>query len=141
MINLIIFILFHFFSFRNLSGTYNTTFPNKPNPPFNYTGDFTTDEILTKQGKDVITLKGHPMHLHGHSFYVVGMGLGNFNKSNTKYYNLKNPPLLNTIALPKNGWTTIRFIANNPGMFLYLLYNYKIHRILPNYVYIPILIF
>lgn len=59
------------------------------------------------------------MHLHGYSFYVVGWGIGNFDeKKDPLNYNLVDPPLMNTIAVPRNGWTTIRFKANNPGVWL-----------------------
>ncbi|KAI3806784.1 hypothetical protein L1987_22699 [Smallanthus sonchifolius] len=32
-------------------------------------------------------------------------------------YNLIDPPLQQTIAVPQNGWTAIRFRANNPGVW------------------------
>ncbi|KAL1561556.1 putative laccase-16 [Salvia divinorum] len=58
------------------------------------------------------------MHLHGHSFYVVGSGLGNYDRiRDLPKYNLVDPPLMETIAVPKNGWTAIRFRANNPGVW------------------------
>jgi hypothetical protein len=31
--------------------------------------------------------------------------------------NLKNPPLKDTVHLPANGYTIIRFFANNPGVW------------------------
>ncbi|CAL5386228.1 unnamed protein product [Camellia sinensis] len=59
----------------------------------------------------------HPMHFHGYNFYVVGSGYGNFNPQiDPDKYNLVDPLHVNTIAVPKNGWVTIRFIANNPGV-------------------------
>lgn len=58
----------------------------------------------------------HPIHLHGFSFYLVGTGSGNFNNvTDPLSYNLVDPPEVNTINLPRNGWTAIRFLANNPG--------------------------
>ena len=74
---------------------------------------------IVLQGTNVGAAENHPMHLHGFSFYVVGMGSGNFNnKTDPKSYNLIDPPEVNTVGVPKNGWVTIRFIADNPGMFL-----------------------
>lgn len=118
----------------NISGVYNATFPDIPPYLFNFTGDVGDDTIYPSQGTKVIVIdygaaveiifqgtnvgaaENHPMHLHGYSFYVVGMGDGNFdNTTSTSTYNLVNPPLVNTIGLPKNGWTTIRFVADNPG--------------------------
>jgi laccase len=58
------------------------------------------------------------MHIHGTSFYVVGWGFGNFDKDKDPLrYNLVDPPLQNTIAVPKNGWSVIRFKATNPGKY------------------------
>ncbi|RVW22065.1 putative laccase-9 [Vitis vinifera] len=60
----------------------------------------------------------HPMHLHGHSFYVVGWGFGNFDEnSDPLRYNLVDPPFQNTVSVPKNGWAAIRFKASNPGVW------------------------
>lgn len=58
----------------------------------------------------------HPMHLHGHNFYVIGCGYGNFDpKKDPLSYNLVDPPLVETVTVPKTGWATIRFKATNPG--------------------------
>ena len=76
------------------------------------------------QGTNLMAGAGiHPMHLHGYSFYVVGIGLGNFdNETDPKGFNLVDPPEVNTFEVPKNGWLALRFIANNPGkFFLYLV--------------------
>jgi len=62
----------------------------------------------------------HPFHLHGHNFWVMGYGLG---APNTSEYNLINPTYRDTQVVlidPMNhvpGWTTIRFIADNPGVW------------------------
>ncbi|RVW11735.1 Laccase-14 [Vitis vinifera] len=70
------------------------------------------------QGTNLVAGTDHPMHLHGYSFYVVGWGFGNFDKNRDPLrYNLVDPPLQNTIAVPKNGWTAIRFKASNPGVW------------------------
>ncbi|KAG0516247.1 hypothetical protein BDA96_10G345500 [Sorghum bicolor] len=68
------------------------------------------------QDTAVLGMESHPMHLHGFSFYVVGRGLGNFDECrDTAGYNLADPPLQNTVAVPKGGWAAIRFRADNPG--------------------------
>ncbi|RVX06984.1 Laccase-14 [Vitis vinifera] len=70
------------------------------------------------QGSNVVAGTYHPMHLHGHSFYVVGWGFGNFDEnSDPLRYNLVDPPLQNTVSVPKNGWAAIRFKASNPGVW------------------------
>ncbi|KAI3465409.1 hypothetical protein Pfo_022072 [Paulownia fortunei] len=123
--------------YNNISGVYDTDFPDNPPFPFNYTQDnvppnfwnpqngtkvkfleYNSTVELVFQGTNIVNGIGHPMHLHGHSFYVVGSGPNNFDKDNdTKNYNLVDPPLMQTIAVPKNGWTAIRFRANNPGVW------------------------
>ncbi|KAK8970272.1 L-ascorbate oxidase [Platanthera guangdongensis] len=59
----------------------------------------------------------HPWHLHGHDFWVLGYGDGKFKKSDVAEFNLKNPPLKNTVVLFPYGWTAIRFVTNNPGVW------------------------
>uniref|UniRef100_A0A7N2MGL1 Plastocyanin-like domain-containing protein n=1 Tax=Quercus lobata TaxID=97700 RepID=A0A7N2MGL1_QUELO len=62
----------------------------------------------------------HPMHLHGCSFYAIGSGYGVFdNETDPKGYNFVDPPKLNTVTLPKNGWFAIGFKASNPGVWLW----------------------
>ena len=79
--------------------------------------DYNETVEVVWQGTNIITAENHPMHLHGFSFYVVGLGLGNFNnETDPQSYNLVDPPEINTVGLPKNGWVAMRFVADNPGM-------------------------
>ncbi|KDP25953.1 hypothetical protein JCGZ_23040 [Jatropha curcas] len=122
--------------YRSLSGVFDRDFPSFPPNFYNFTGNMTGISAFTATGTKVKMLnygdaveivfqgtnmgaaENHPMHLHGYSFYVVGTGSGNFNnKTDPKSYNLIDPPLVNTVGVPKNGWTAIRFIANNPGVW------------------------
>ncbi|KAL1536235.1 laccase [Salvia divinorum] len=124
--------------YNRIRGVYGENFPRNPPFPFNYTAanisdhyrtpqngtqvgvlEYNTTVEIVFQGTNLVNGIYHPMHLHGYSFYVVGMGTGNFDrKRDTLKYNLVDPPLRNTIAVPKNGWTAIRFKANNPGVWL-----------------------
>ncbi|XP_042484611.1 L-ascorbate oxidase [Macadamia integrifolia] len=62
----------------------------------------------------------HPWHLHGHDFWVLGYGEGKFNeKRDVKKFNLKNPPLRNTVVIFPYGWTALRFVADNPGVWAF----------------------
>ncbi|XP_058188872.1 laccase-14-like [Rhododendron vialii] len=124
--------------YRKIGGIFTTDFPNVPPYFFNFTADVTPDNVLipstgTKvkvlefnstveivfQGTNILNAsENHPMHLHGFSFYHVGSGFGNFdNKTDPKGYNLVDPPEINTVGVPKNGWATIRFRADNPGVW------------------------
>ncbi|KAI3757433.1 hypothetical protein L6452_04970 [Arctium lappa] len=120
------------------NGVYGDDFPDVPPLRFNYTAasglnrSLQTPEVGTEvtmlkhnetvelvfQGTNLVAGIDHPMHLHGHSFYVVGWGFGNFKRSRDSLnYNLVDPPLMQTIAVPQNGWTAIRFKADNPGVW------------------------
>jgi FtsP/CotA-like multicopper oxidase with cupredoxin domain len=72
----------------------------------------------------------HSFHLHGHSFYVVGMGFGTFDEENdVETYNLVNPVRRDTLALLPLGWTAFRFKANNPGVWSYHCTQVGIYRV------------
>ncbi|KIY00524.1 uncharacterized protein Z520_04209 [Fonsecaea multimorphosa CBS 102226] len=58
----------------------------------------------------------HPIHLHGHDFYVLGAGSGIFNNSQTLNY--QNPPRRDVAMLPASGYLVIAFITDNPGAWL-----------------------
>lgn len=71
----------------------------------------------------------HPMHLHGHSFYVLGMEKLNTTVSRSTVEeldrrgklrrNLRNPIKKDTVMVPDGGYTIIRFHAKNPGFWLF----------------------
>ncbi|KAL6315617.1 hypothetical protein AAG906_003720 [Vitis piasezkii] len=124
--------------YYQINGVFGTRFPSFPPYVFNFTAEYLSlllelpnrwtevkvldyDSVveLVFQGTNLVAGTDHPIHLHGYSFYVVGWGFGNFNKDKDPLgYNLVDPPLQNTIAVPKNGWTTVRFKAHNPGVWL-----------------------
>ena len=78
------------------------------------------------QNTGTLTTENHPIHLHGHSFYVIGYGTGNYDQQ-TARFNLEDPPYLNTIGVPVGGWAAIRFVADNPGLWLLHCY-FDIHQ-------------
>ncbi|KAJ4950750.1 hypothetical protein NE237_027582 [Protea cynaroides] len=76
--------------------------------------DYKSSVELVLQGTNLVAGEDHPMHLHGHSFYVVGWGFGNFNKKKDPLrFNLIDPPHQNTALVPKNGWIAISFNYRN----------------------------
>ncbi|KAG2665423.1 hypothetical protein I3760_15G007200 [Carya illinoinensis] len=80
--------------------------------------DFGKSIEIVYQGTSIGNPENHPLHLHGYSFYVVGTASGNFTEeAYQKHLNLENPPKVNTIGVPKNGWIAIRFVADNPGVW------------------------
>ncbi|KAG4989846.1 hypothetical protein AAZX31_11G237300 [Glycine max] len=120
-----------------IPGVFTTDFPGKPPVKFDYTGNvsrslwqpvpgtkahklkFGSRVQIVLQDTSIVTPENHPIHLHGYDFYIVAEGFGNFDaKKDTAKFNLVDPPLRNTVAVPVNGWAVIRFVADNPGAWL-----------------------
>ncbi|CAN6357359.1 unnamed protein product [Urochloa humidicola] len=71
------------------------------------------------QGTNIFAGENHPIHIHGYDFYILAEGFGNFDaNTDTAKFNLDDPPMRNTVAVPVNGWAVIRFVADNPGAWL-----------------------
>lgn len=58
----------------------------------------------------------HPMHLHGHDFWVLAAGAGAFDSS--VRLDTANPPRRDTAMLPASGYLVIAFKTDNPGVWL-----------------------
>ncbi|CAN6381174.1 unnamed protein product [Urochloa humidicola] len=124
--------------FRNATaGVYTRDFPDRPPLEFNYAKPPSNVDVTTTKSTKVKTVRynetvevvlqntalvareSHPMHLHGHNFFVLAQGIGNFHRDTAvRRYNLVNPQERNTLAVPSGGWAVIRFVANNPGMWI-----------------------
>jgi FtsP/CotA-like multicopper oxidase with cupredoxin domain len=74
----------------------------------------------------------HPMHLHGHKFWVLGQGHGTFPGYETLglklegkgvlegYESMLDNPIRRDVATVEGmGWLLLRFIANNPGVWAF----------------------
>lgn len=59
----------------------------------------------------------HPIHLHGHDFYVVGEGPGKWDGSASSL-NLNNPLRRDTTTMPVQGYLVLAFPADNPGAWV-----------------------
>ncbi|XP_061339642.1 laccase-7-like [Gastrolobium bilobum] len=126
--------------FRNKNGVYTKDFPNKPPIVFDYTNPainnlnpslafapkstkvktlkFNSTVEIVLQNTAILAVESHPMHIHGFNFHVLAQGFGNYNSTRDKpKFNLVNPQMRNTIAVPVGGWAVIRFKANNPGVW------------------------
>ncbi|KAJ5898494.1 hypothetical protein N7504_008782 [Penicillium tannophilum] len=57
----------------------------------------------------------HPIHLHGHDFYVMAQGSGTYDGEVTS---LASPPKRDTAMLPSDGHLVIAFKTDNPGAWL-----------------------
>lgn len=59
----------------------------------------------------------HPIHLHGHDFYILGQGTGVWNGDRSGL-TFSNPARRDTAQLPARGWLVLGFPADNPGAWL-----------------------
>nr|GLL21776.1 laccase-1 [Ipomoea trifida] len=124
--------------YRNVSTSlFSPNFPENPPHPFNYTGvdpvaenmntgfgtrllvvPFGTRLEMVLQDTNFLNPENHPIHIHGHNFFIVGRGFGNFDVAKDPAgYNLVDPPERNTVAVPVGGWAAIRLVADNPGVW------------------------
>lgn len=121
---------------KKSNGVYTTDFPTNPPKQFNYTGTppnntvvsnatrlvvlpFNTSVELVLQDTSILGAESHPLHLHGFNFFIVGQGFGNYNPNqDTANFNLVDPVERNTFGVPAGGWVAIRFLADNPGVWL-----------------------
>lgn len=58
----------------------------------------------------------HPIHLHGHDFYILAQATGTYSDGVT--LNTTNPPRRDTAMLPARGYVVIAFKTDNPGIWL-----------------------
>ena len=124
--------------YKNLTtDEYSLNFPEKPPNGFDFTGvdplaenmnaefgtrilvvPYGTSIEIVLQGTSFLNVENHPIHVHGHNFFIVGSGIGNFNAAkHPAKYNLVDPPERNTVAVPAGGWAAIRLKADNPGVW------------------------
>lgn len=58
----------------------------------------------------------HPIHLHGHDFYILAQDSGTYTSSVT--LNISNPPRRDTAMLPPSGYLVMAWQTDNPGAWL-----------------------
>lgn len=59
----------------------------------------------------------HPIHLHGHDFYVLAQDTGTYDAA-TVTLNLDNPPRRDVALLPSGGYLYLAWKTDNPGVWL-----------------------
>ncbi|BAF28967.1 laccase-23 precursor [Oryza sativa Japonica Group] len=119
-------------------GVFTADFPASPPVQFDYTAQNVSRALwqpvpgtkvyklkygsavqVVLQGTNIFAGENHPIHLHGYDFYILAEGLGNFDAgADTAKFNMEDPPMRNTVGVPVNGWAVIRFVADNPGVWL-----------------------
>ena len=88
-------------------------------------------DVIDLVFQNTVALNGvceaHPWHLHGHGFWVLAMGAGEYQPTTNHFH---NPVKRDTVTIypskhaynqapgvpdTKCGWTKVRFVADNPG--------------------------
>jgi len=78
----------------------------------------------------------HPFHLHGHTFFIVGVSFGTvpfeWRFSDTVQWgvgryigqrlNATAPMRRDTVTIPRYSWMALRFTTDNPGVSHFQLY-------------------
>ncbi|PSS32430.1 Monocopper oxidase-like protein [Actinidia chinensis var. chinensis] len=103
-----------------LSGEYKLDFPTRPltGPPrmdksaINATYKHFIEIIL--QNNDSVV---QSFHMDGYSFFVVGMGYGEWTENSSTSYNLTDAIYRCTIQVFPGGWTAIRVSLDNAGVW------------------------
>lgn len=95
----------------------NTSYPNPDWATYNLGSNSSVRIILNNYS--MTNRSQHPMHLHGHNFWVVAEGLGEWDGS----VNLKNPMRRDTHVLQPGhqdvgpGYMVLDFVTDNPGVW------------------------
>lgn len=88
-------------------------------------------EMVLIDDRDAIGPENHPFHIHGYSFTVTEMGQDKEQPMTIPLYkrlqhenklpvivSRSNAVLKDTVNIPSNGYTVVRFRADNPGFWL-----------------------
>ncbi|CAK7346693.1 unnamed protein product [Dovyalis caffra] len=98
--------------YKQIHGVYGTDFPSFPPLVFNFTADYLPLILeVSKRGTEVKILPFNS------AVEIIFQGTNVVADKDPQNYNLIDPPFRNTVTVPGNGWTTIRFEAANPGVW------------------------
>ncbi|XP_051121484.1 monocopper oxidase-like protein SKS1 [Andrographis paniculata] len=104
----------------NVKGDYKLDFPAKPRdaPPIRDTSiiNATYKEFveIVLQNNDTVV---QTFHLDGHSFFVVGMGYGEWSENSRGSYNKWDAIARSTVQVYAGGWTAVYAYLDNVGVW------------------------
>jgi FtsP/CotA-like multicopper oxidase with cupredoxin domain len=70
---------------------------------------------VVQQDPNILAKIPHPIHLHGHDYWVIAQGTGNYT---TATLNWDNAVRRDTATLPAGGYLILAFKTDNPGTWL-----------------------
>ncbi|KAI6823193.1 Laccase-3 [Hortaea werneckii] len=99
--------------------TGNTSYPENSNViSLPESGKWTYWVIQEVAGDPFNVAVPHPIHLHGHDFYVLGAGDDTWSEDKVSQLNFNNPTRRDVAMLNTNGWLALAFVTDNPGAWL-----------------------
>ena len=97
---------------RLIDGTNDVAFNLKDEFVIQHKGVKVVDLIIQNMDEG-----SHPLHLHGHKFWVLGQGHAYFPGYEEANLDLVNPLRRDTAAVEGFGWMLLRFVTDNPGIW------------------------
>ena len=88
----------------------NTSYPNDPQWNVYNFGEAKTIRLVVHN----LFPAAHPMHMHGHNFFVLDSGLGVYSG---QMVNPQNPQRRDVQLLPPLGYVVLQINADNPGVW------------------------
>ncbi|KAH0333647.1 hypothetical protein KCU81_g9777, partial [Aureobasidium melanogenum] len=95
-----------------------------PHVPYDKSRPLWIDIVLNNLDED-----SHSWHLHGYNFYVLASHSADFGWGSYNPYvdieppggplNLSDPPMRDTVYVPRRGYVVLRFQADNPGIWMF----------------------
>ncbi|KAI8564929.1 hypothetical protein RHMOL_Rhmol03G0221500 [Rhododendron molle] len=92
----------------------NATLPSPRNATSIINGTYNHSMQLILQNNDTVVLS---FHMDVHSFFVLGIGLGEWTENNTELYNRKDAIWRSTVQVFPGGWTTVLIYLDNVGVW------------------------
>ena len=114
---------------------------NEENLPHDVVYTLGHNQLVDIIVQNTVALNGvcesHPMHMHGHKFWVHSYGMGSYQSASNIWPDMNDPVLRDSLMVyassypyfssernPENhrkpcGWTKLRLIANNPGLWMF----------------------
>ncbi|KAM5466595.1 hypothetical protein MauCBS54593_005852 [Microsporum audouinii] len=93
---------------------YNVVPVERKNP----TGDEWAVLVIENTAAALFSNIAHPIHLHGHDFWILAQETGKLWDGSMKSFQMKDAPRRDTALLPARGYLAIAFRLDNPGAWL-----------------------
>ncbi|TVY80676.1 oxidoreductase ptaK [Lachnellula suecica] len=94
-----------------LSNAGNNSYPQSPQwNVYNFGSNSSIRFVITNPG-----VAAHPMHLHGHNFFVLAVGTGTWDGKTV--VNAANPQRRDVQIVPAGGYLVMQITADNPGVW------------------------